>query len=255
MDQIMTGRASAPDLIPCGMIHPPALARCTFGDPGATHTAVILGDSVSMSYATALREIFTHRPGWRFVVLGMFGCSFGTVAMAQNDTAIQDACPVRNTEEVAAVRALRPDIVFVADVVVQHQRLDHTVLSAEEFSASTATLLSQVTSKARHVVLLAAPPADKNIATCYTRTSSPADCISNVGIQWPAQAEADQAAMRSIGGTWIDSRTWFCVGNLCPAFVGTTPTKFDVFHMSVPYALKIAPAIEETLIADGIVPR
>jgi hypothetical protein len=109
-------------------------------------------------------------------------------------------------------------------------------------------------SSTKKVVWLSAPPDEKNIAECYGIASSvPADCISQVTDQWLTVAHTEQMVAGSVGGVWIDSRPWFCSDNgLCPAFVGSTLTKFDQRHPTRACAEKISPVIADSLAAAGV---
>ena len=45
-------------------------------------------------------------------------------------------------------------------------------------------------------------------------------------------AKCVQAIATAERGPYIDSSQWFCVSNMCPAFVGTAATKKDSVHIS-----------------------
>ncbi len=76
--------------------------------------------------------------------------------------------------------------------------------------------------------------------------------ISEVTDRWLATAKAERMVSESVGGVWIDSRQWFCSEGLCPAFVGTTPVKADVRHITAGYAVKISPVMAETFSEAGV---
>src|SRR5207244_630513 len=46
---------------------------CLYGDVGAPHTAVVLGDSIGMQWFPAFQDIFA-RPGWRLIALTKSSC-------------------------------------------------------------------------------------------------------------------------------------------------------------------------------------
>ena len=46
---------------------------CRFGDPNATHTAVLMGDSKALHWFPAYRRIF-EKPGWRLLSVTKSGC-------------------------------------------------------------------------------------------------------------------------------------------------------------------------------------
>jgi hypothetical protein len=121
-------------------------------------------------------------------------------------------------------------------------------MTTREWSKSLRQMIDKFRGSTRQVVLLSAPPADKNIKECYgERSSVPADCISMVEPTWRSIARAEQDVAESVGGTWIDSQPWFCSDEgFCPSFVGSTPTKLDTYHMTTAYGEKIYPAIGES---------
>ena len=127
-------------------------------------------------------------------------------------------------------------------------------MTTREWSSSLRQMIDKFRGNTKEVVLLSAPPADKNIRECYSdRSSVPADCISQVDETWRSIAWAEQYVAESVGGTWIDSRPWFCSDEqLCPGFVGSTPTKLDRYHMTLAYGQKIYPLIGESFKAAGV---
>jgi peptidoglycan/LPS O-acetylase OafA/YrhL len=253
MDQAIGGPETAADLQACGSTESPVnLSACGFGASNSKHTAMIVGDSVSMTYATALRQILAAEPGWRVYVAGSFGCTFTSQLIANTDSSAQNACPNRKNETVAAIKQVKPDLLFVANLDEPRPTLAGPNLTASQFAQSTETLLKTVQPSVGKIVLLSSPPPGKDPGQCYTKGSAPEDCASPVDGYWVQQSLADQAAMKDLNGVWVDSRPWFCVDNECPAFVSTTPVKVDSVHMTTQYALKVAPAIKETLESDGV---
>ncbi|MDH2413338.1 acyltransferase family protein [Nocardioides sp. CER19] len=253
IDESIGGSESSPDMMACGTptstLDP---ERCSWGSRAPRHTAVIVGDSIAMTYATSLRAIFEKMPGWRFYVMGTFGCVFTQTLVASADPATQKACPKRKDDAVQAALRLHPDLLFVANLDMMRIPVGGGALTPQQFADSTGRILAPFQDGAGRIVMLSSPPPDKDIAACYTRRSHPSDCVSSVVPYWKAQRTADRAMVKSLGGTWIDARDWFCAFGRCPAFVGTTPTKVDASHMTVSYALRIAPAVKETLVRAGV---
>ena len=104
------------------------------------------------------------------------------------------------------------------------------------------------------VAFLSGPPGEINIKDCFGKRSSvPADCIGRVTSQWKRMASVERKLAASVGGAWIDSRPWFCGSQqLCPSFVGVTPTKGDEFHLTAAYGQKIWPVINESFEIAGV---
>jgi hypothetical protein len=127
-------------------------------------------------------------------------------------------------------------------------------MTLSEWSESMRQIVDTFRGSTKKIVLLAPPPGDGQISDCYgKRSTPPADCIRLVGSYWLSMAEVEQDLAESFGGTWIDSRPWFCSnGRRCPSFVGSTPTKFDAAHMVPAYGEKIYPAMGESFSDAGV---
>jgi peptidoglycan/LPS O-acetylase OafA/YrhL len=246
------GAAQAPDdLLECGTMTTVDVDRCSFGPPDAARTLVVVGDSMSMTWVTTLR---TALPDWRVVSMGGFGCTFTDRLIGNSVPELEKACPARKDDAVRVIGQLRPDLVVVSNT--HYPRVpagEQEPLSEAQWGQSTARLLKRFSADVGKVVLLAPPPADKDVNECYSRVSEPADCVSRVTQEWSDRAATERGIAQELGGTWVDSSPLFCAGGACPPFVGNTPVKVDVNHMTASYAKKIAPALRAELAAAGLV--
>jgi peptidoglycan/LPS O-acetylase OafA/YrhL len=249
MDEAVGGPQAPGDVLSCGTTPRVDLEACSWGPTGGK-TAVVVGDSIAMTYVTTVREAL---PDWRVVSLGGFGCTFTEPLIANDVASLEDNCQARKQAAVEAINELQPDLVFVSNV--QYPRVPKGTdepLTEQEWATSTLELVDKFAPAAGRVVFLAPPPADKDINECYTQVSSPADCVGVVTEEWQARAAAERGMAESVGGVWLDSAAWFCVDGQCPAVSGTTPVKVDGQHMTAEYAAKIAPAFKESLTARGL---
>lgn len=254
MDEAIASRQAPDDVTACGKTQPVDDAACTWGDPRATRTALIVGDSISMTYVGAIREALGDSAGWDVKSYGTFGCPFMEATTTNSDAAIVEACPERKNAAVEAINALKPDVVFIANGYGPRTVVGTTQpLTPVERADSTQKIVDRIKGAAANVVFLTAPPSEKNVTKCYTKVSNPADCISGVTDQWSAVARAEEVLANKLGAQYIDSQQWFCVNGRCPSFVGTTPVKQDEVHMTQDYAKKIGPAIRENLTVKRII--
>ncbi|MDT0168115.1 acyltransferase family protein [Pseudarthrobacter sp. BRE9] len=248
MDSVIGGSQVPDDVSRCGNVGP-IRDGCTWGDPSAPKTAVIIGDSVALTYVTALRDVLADKPDWKLSTYAAFGCSFTDTRISNADANIVLGCPGRKDEAVAAINKLHPDIVFITNTY--EPRLDLTTkvpLTPAQWNASTSKFVDLFKASTKKIVFVAPPPSDKDVKACYSRTSKPVACVGQVTPQWYAIANAEQDIAKKIGGTWLDTSRLFCdARDACPSFVGTTPTKSDKVHMTAEYAHKIAPALLEQL--------
>ena len=234
------------DVDRCGQIEYVDVPGCTWGEDDADRRVVVVGDSISLSYVVTLRD--TLPDGWRLTALGAFGCAFTDKVRAHPDADVVAGCEHRKELAADAIRELEPDLLVVANMYVPRPVIGKRVpMTPEEWRTSTATEVAPLRSTISHLVFLAPPPSDVNIADCWSRVSSPADCEGRVTASWEAMAAAEVTLAADLDATYVDSRDWFCAEERCPAFVGTTPVKNDLVHMTQAYQRVIEPAVAERL--------
>jgi peptidoglycan/LPS O-acetylase OafA/YrhL len=256
MESAMSTPESPPEVHACNGVDPLAAGVCTWGSPDAPTRVVIVGDSVALSYAGPLQQLALQSGGQIQVrVAAMGGCEFVDAVIFVPDEAIVAACPERTQRAVDLINSTKPDVVIITNIYGTKRLVESTQwMTTGEWSDSLRQIIDKFRGNTEKVVLLSPPPAEKNIRECYgDRSSVPADCISQVDATWRSMARAEQDVAESVGGTWIDSRPWFCSQQaLCPSFVGSTPTKLDTYHMTMAYGQKIYPVMGESLRAAGV---
>ncbi len=239
MESVIGGAPATPEVAPCGFIETPnpGAEACTWGSPEAAVRIVLVGDSMAMTYAGPLREIALNSEGnIQLRVMAGYGCPF---ANDPEDTPT-DRCQERKQEAVDVINNIKPDVVIISD---NGNRADSMPPLIDKFRAST-----------KKIAFLAPPPPGKNPNDCYsTKSSVPADCVSTISATWFSQADDEQDLANAYVGLWIDSSPWFCNDEgVCPAFVGSIPTRMDEFHMTPDYGKRITPVIGEALTTAGV---
>ena len=253
MDEAIATGDTAADIEPCGRIVPYDEAACTWGDPEAEHTAILVGDSTSMAYVQAMNGVLTAEDGWRVKSYGTFGCSFMEPLIENEDPNVVDNCTERKDRAVDAINELHPDIVFITNTYDPRFPVGaDEPLSPDGWKEAMTDIVARFQDSAGKIVFLAPPPNDLNIAACYSQVSVPADCISHVTDQWATYAKADAEVAADLGAQYVTSEPWFCVDGACPSFVAGVPTKSDHVHMLPAYADKIAPVMLEQFEAQDI---
>jgi peptidoglycan/LPS O-acetylase OafA/YrhL len=254
---ITTHQVATPEVGRCAGIEVPDPQACTWGSPDAPTRVLLAGDSVALTYGGPLREIALNSGGKiQLRVEVMVGCPFVNADLKNFDPLVNwtDACPGRKQHTIDVINTAKPDVVVISNNYGAKLRVRGGFLAAGEWANSMRQIVDRFRGSTKKVVWLSAPPRDKNLSECYgNRSSVPADCIGRANSEWLSTAEEEQNVAKSSDGVWIDSRPWFCSeGGLCPAFVGSTPTKDDETHMSSAYGEKITPVIEESLTAAGV---
>jgi peptidoglycan/LPS O-acetylase OafA/YrhL len=230
----------------------PDLGRCSWGDAGAPNRMYLVGDSEALSYAPAFKALAEASDGqWRVTTVGLYGCRFTAVNVANDGAGVMDACPQRKSDVADAIALDSPDVVVIANAFALGQDTNRTPLSVADLVASASAETSGY-GAAGAVVHLAPPPLGAELGSCYSAVSSPQDCNATVGQTWQDFAAETTAAAAASGEFFISSLGFSCADGICPAFAGTLPTKYDTVHLTPAYAEHIAPAIRYELAALGV---
>ena len=230
--------------------------ECTWGSPAAPIRIVLVGDSIALHYAASLRELALNSGGQIQVhVVTMAGCPFTSDQVFTPDESQLDACPAVKQYAVDYINTNKPTVVIISNMYLGYRLVGaEQPMMPDEWFDSVRQMVDKVRNSTTKIVWLSAPPMDKNIKDCYSfRSSVPADCVSRVTSQWLSMAATEQRLAESVGGVWVDARPWFCNDyGRCPSFVGVTPTKVDVDHMTSAYGKKIFSVMGESFSAAGV---
>ncbi|MGP4031767.1 acyltransferase family protein [Pseudarthrobacter sp. 1C304] len=225
---------------------------CVYGDPAAAKTAVVVGDSIAISYVPAVRAALEPK-GYKVVVYTMQQCPAVMVTVFRGDKSEHPRCDPFRQWALDQVSASKPDMVILSSSKDASMRL---VSKAEgsavvgEWIAGTKETLTALAGFAGRVVLLDPPPGGKALQECATRVSKPSDCVTSPNTRYGELYGAVRdaaAAVPEANAEVISTRDWFCSGNSCPSFVGRTPVYADQGHLTPDYAVTLAPLLASAL--------
>jgi hypothetical protein len=229
------------------------VGRCSYGDPAAPRTAVVVGDSIAMAWTPAVRAALGS--GWRVQMLTMSECPAQDLPTWRNRSTsgrVYAACADHRSWVRSEIARQDPDLVIAAGLPDFANRVVG-VTGADRFTAwrdGTERFLQSVTAPGRRAVLLEAPPNSGNLQTCVTRRSSPADCVGTVNGLHRSVVAAEAAAAASANASYVRTADWFCFQGRCPAVVGTTPVMRDGTHLTAEYAAGLGPLLRPALLAQ-----
>jgi hypothetical protein len=230
----------------------PDVAACTWGSPDAANHMYLVGDSTAMAYAPSFKKIAEDSGGsWRITTIGLYGCRFTDVLVQNDGAGVMAACPQRKLDVRAAIAADPAQLVVVSNAYTLGRTTDGTDLSPTTLIAATRAETAAYGVPGR-VVFLAPPPLGPDLGQCYSPLSTPANCLSGVDPTWLEMEAAAEAGAAAYGEHAVSSLPFSCWENVCPAFAGALPTKYDQTHMTVAYAEHIAPALRWSLGALGL---
>jgi peptidoglycan/LPS O-acetylase OafA/YrhL len=228
-------------------------ADCTFGDPAAPHRAVLVGDSIAQAYVPALAAIL-GTGDWSLRITSMYACPFidRDVGRVAAQTAV---CADRRAKEAQVVRETKPDLLVVANTMTRGtDRTTEQATTEEAWNEAFRSALADVAPSADHVVVLAPPPADKDIGRCYSNFAGPAACVSAVrNTEWLTMAADQTALVERFHGSFVDTRPWFCDrAGSCPPFVGDLLVKKDAAHPTAVYVEHLVPVMRAAFERLGV---
>ena len=213
---------------------------CSFGDPDATLKVTVMGDSYAAAWVPALRQDMVPQ-GW-YVENLAFGVCPNITELTSFDTIAFTACTAHR--EWAIERILEdPPSLLVLSHSWRAGLVDEELDRRTAYTQGLADVVRRLQPSGARIVVLGAPPGAENLQTCPTALNGPDDCLRGPAATFDDQMASEQAVAAETGVRAIDPEQWFCIDDLCPAVVGSTPVYFDGHHLTAEYARRIAPEV------------
>jgi peptidoglycan/LPS O-acetylase OafA/YrhL len=222
-------------VVGCGAKLQPA-PTCTWGS--GSHWLYLVGDSTSVAYTNAFIAMMPQLSGWRLRSAGGSGCPFAaTVLNTEPGNQYAGNCLQRNAALVDEINRTRPKVV----VVTARGGLDRGDITSQ------LTELKKVEHSVGEFVVLPPNPGGKDPGECYTKLSTPTDCVATATANYREELANDRTLATDLHGIFIDPTPFFCVNDYCPEFAGRTPTRRDSVHITEAYSKRLEPVILEAL--------
>lgn len=232
------------------------LSRCEYGDPKGGRTAVLVGDSIAISYMPGIRAALENE-GWKIQSLTLQQCPAVDIPVLKDRSSgggSYPACDQHHAWVRQYVAGLHPDLVIMSSTQETTQRLASRATGEEairEWSNATSSSVTEFAQMAKRVVLLGPPPGGTNLQVCATTLNTPKDCVATS----PAAYTSTQAAVLSaVPGDLrnvkaVDTSSWYCdEEKRCPSFVNNTVMYADGGHLTGPYSRMLGPLLRSVLI-------
>ncbi|KTR11740.1 acyltransferase family protein [Curtobacterium luteum] len=216
--------------------------------PGSGRRALVIGDSIAMSWVPAVRRALADR-GWEVRALGFASCAPADAGRTPTLTG-DGLCEHARTRMRAEVGRVRPDLLIVAN---DEQAFSRTLdadgdQAGERWEASTRRLLDDVRGAAGRTVLLGAPPIGADPAACATRRNGVDHCTTTPSAAGRMLVAANEAAVagRSDAAV-IDVVDWFCADDRCPVVAGDLLVRVDERHLTNAYSERLGGVLRGAL--------
>lgn len=255
LDDVMSSTSSANPARDCfSPFVSPDFAACTWGSSSAPTHLYLVGDSIAMAYAPAFRKLADDSAGAISVTtVGLYGCRFTDVLVQNDGDGVMTACPQRKADIAARIIAEKPALVVMANAYALGHTADGRDLSAQDLVAAQQAEANAYGMPGR-IVFVAPPPEGAPLAVCYAPSTSPSACSTTVSSTWHDMQTAAVQDAAATGDHVIDSLPFSCWQEVCPAFAGSLPIRYDQTHLTVAYSEHIAPYLRGALAATGLIP-
>jgi peptidoglycan/LPS O-acetylase OafA/YrhL len=230
--------------------------RCVYGDPKASKTLAVVGDSHAISYLPGVRAAL--KQGWRIEVYAVEECPAVWVTVNRSDGAPHPDCPRFQREVARHLAQIHPsEIMMTSANIAMSQLASHASGDAlvQEWKRATAATVAAFAKATDRLILVDDPPQTMSLPACYTALNGPGHCVMGVTASYLQMVHAQQSAVAELGLRNVSYPTntqWFCSSSgLCPSFIGTTPVSVDGFHLTDTMARNLAPVLRAALIGPS----
>jgi hypothetical protein len=224
---------------------------CVYGAADAPSSAMVVADSIAISWMPGLRDALEPR-GYRIHGVSGSGCTFADVDLSlPGDPENSERCNNDRTELYKQINDTRPSLVIVSGTVISFQSLasgNKDERAQADWQAGNERALAEIAPSGARVVYLAPNPQGPSPAGCVTRVSAPSDCVMDIPKDWQLKALAEKAAAASSGATFVDTSGWFCDAGVCPIFAAGAPIRWDEQHLTATYSRLLAPYLERAIL-------
>ncbi|MDQ2757549.1 MAG: hypothetical protein M3Y71_13465, partial [Actinomycetota bacterium] len=221
---------------------------CVYGDPRATDTVVLFGDSHAEQWLPAL-DIAAKQKHLRVVSWTKAACPAARLTVRNpslNRTYTE--CDTWRSTTIARIGAMRPTLVLMS----QSENVASSAVSPAQFAAATVqTLTDLTTAGARRVAFMQdIPTPGTDLPGCIATHLDDARACTydrSTAYRYPARHAAMAPALKAARVSTLDPAAWFCGPDRCPSVVGNVLVYRNESHMTVPYSRWLAPAIAAVL--------
>ncbi len=227
---------------------------CVYGNPDASTTVMLLGDSHAAHWFPTLERLATERD-WRFVSLTKSACPVADLPVYNTNFKREyTECATWRQAVLARIADERPALVVISDsrggqLLVDGGRIASTK-RPDVWAAGLERAIRAIDEVAEHVLVIGDTPnpagdppvcLSDHLDDALACTTPSADALAP---EWIA-TERDVTA--ETGATFIDPSAWLCPTEPCPAVIGRVLVYRDGHHMTTPFARALAPYLEPLL--------
>jgi SGNH domain (fused to AT3 domains) len=205
--------------------------ECVYGDPSATESVVLYGDSHAEMWLPAIDPIVTSDQ-LKLIFIGQRGCPVADVTAADRFGACE---PARMTD-ISVINEIEPIAVILAN------RTTYGFTPAEWQAGMATTLSALSTSGARLAIIGDIQVFNASVPLCLAAnpTTIQRCSVANPNPRQPGQQAAEESAASAVGALYVNPIPWLCTARRCSPVVGSDIAYWDAFHVTVTYSSYLA---------------
>ena len=222
---------------------------CEYGDKTATRTVVLFGDSHAEMWLAAVNPGLV-KAHYRLYLLYRAGCPVANITYYgtyTNANSYDTGCASWRTRTIAAIKKMAPKLVLLAERTAGTYYGPSQLVTATKLTpALEVTIKALKSTKTKVAIIGDIPIVENNVSPPACLSLNPAN-IQNCTIpqvnpqqKWRSWPDAEHAAAKATGITFIDTGPWLCTAGKCSMVIGNMPSYFDPSHISATYSAYLA---------------
>ncbi len=236
---------------------------CVHGDPTATRTVVIYGDSHAAMWIPPL-DVIGKQEHWRVVQLTKPACPVPDFPIYSGALRREyTECATYRAFVLAQLEQIRPDVVILSSafrdvsLAIDGKRTMEGV--EEAWETGLASMIERIKPLTGRIVVVGdmAYPAEPGIDCLTAHPGDVPACNTPLDeAVFQAHNAMEQRVAVEHGAEYVDVIPWLCTDSVCPAVVGGLTTHRDAYHVAENYTVWLSQALGTAtgLIAAGVDP-
>lgn len=229
--------------------------KCSWGAAEAEHTAVVVGDSIALSWTPAIRAALGR--GWRVEAMGFASCPVGRFESgpATGQPRFAQQCHKAQERMLEYVRTIHPQLVLTssADGYLGTLRAEDGATRDETWERSVHDTLAVLAGATERTVLLQGTPTVTSPSACATRLTGFRDCgdpASDVHVRKDGVERRAVAALAGAGAavSYVPTDQWLRNRDgLFPPVIDGTLVRPDGSHLTGTMSARLGEVLAEAL--------
>lgn len=231
-----------------------SIPACVFGDPTASRTVVIYGDSHAGMWFKAM-NLIALKAHWKLVYLGKGYCPADSLPY-ENPAGFGRSggeyaeCDAWHRFAIKRIRQLHPNLVVITQEI--RNKPDGHLYTPEQWQDGLEKTFSLLGVPAKHIIVLGnVPILPKSPPECLSLHPGDVQACSGVPPGYEDQFnQAEESAAAHSEVPYINLESWFCATR-CSPVIGKYQVYFDDYHITATYSMYLARVLGDALHLSG----